>query len=178
MVLFLRGYEIPMNNATMRAALATALVGAFAVISSAPAAADFSIKLRKGLACEDFAVQFTATGGDLVTNLYENEDGTTVRILAAGKGTVNTYTNVRTGESVTFNTAGSVTNTVLNPDGSTTVTSTGHNGLILFPGDEPEGPSTTQYIGRFVYTVTEDGVFILDEQATTGQEIDVCAELA
>lgn len=167
-----------MYNATMRTALATALVGAFAVISAAPAAADFSIKLRKGLACEDFAVQFTSTGGNLVENDYFDEDGTKVKILAAGKGTVNTYTNVKTGESVTFNTAGSVTSTVLNPDGSTTVTSTGHNGLILFPGDEPKGPSTTQYIGRFVYTVTEDGLFILDEQATTGQEVDVCAELA
>lgn len=167
-----------MKNTTIRAALATALIGSFAFLSASPAAADFSIRLRKGLACEDFAVQFTATGGNLVTNVYESEDGGTVRILTAGEGTINTYTNLKTGESITFNTAGSVTKTVVNPDGSMTVTSTGHNGLILFPGDEPEGPSTTQYIGRFVYTVTADGVFILDEEATTGQEVDVCAALA
>jgi hypothetical protein len=66
---------------------------------------------------------------------------------------------------------------VNNPDGAQTVTGTGHNGLILFPTDIPAGPTTTQYIGRIVYTVNPTtGVFTL--LSTTGQETDICAELA
>ena len=64
----------------------------------------------------------------------------------------------------------------VNPDGTTTVTSTGHNGLILFPTDVPAAPSTTQYVGRIVYTVDESGVFTL--VSTSGRSTDICAALA
>jgi hypothetical protein len=49
--------------------------------------------------------------------------------------------------------------------------------LILFPSDIPAGPTTTHYIGRIVYNVDpKTGVFTL--VSTTGQERDICAELA
>lgn len=107
-----------------------------------------------------------------------------VRIITAGKGVDLTWTNYgpdpdnpEAGESVTVKTAGSVMKTVNNPDGTQTVTGTGHNGLILFPTDIPAGPTTTQYIGRIVYNVDPaTGVFRL--VSTTGQEMDICAELA
>lgn len=159
-------------------AATAALLGTFIVTGAAPASAqDFSIDLPAGQGCE-FPLRFEATGGKLVTREFTDRDGNTVRILTAGKGTVNTYTNLSTGESVTINTAGSVTRTTVNPDGSRTVTSTGHNGLILFPGDVPAGPSTTHYIGRFVYTILTDGTFVLDKNSTSGQERDICAELS
>ena len=109
-----------------------------------------------------------------------------MRTITAGKGVDLTYTNYGTepidsnpvaGESVTVKTAGSVTKTVFNPDGTLTMTGTGHNGLILFPTDIPAGPTTTHYIGRIVFNVDPTtGVFTL--LSTTGQERDICAELA
>jgi hypothetical protein len=94
-----------------------------------------------------------------------------------------TYTNYGTdpdhpaaGESVTVKTAGSVTKTVFNSDGTSTVTSTGHNGLILFPSDIPAGPTTTHYVGKLVYTIDAYGVFTVI--SSSGQQRDICAELA
>lgn len=79
--------------------------------------------------------------------------------------------------SITIRTDGSVSETEINPDGTWTVTATGHNGLIMFPTDVPAGPTTTHYIGKIVYTVDPStGVFTL--VSTAGQELDVCAELA
>ncbi|MDV2977784.1 UNVERIFIED_CONTAM: hypothetical protein Q9R71_11440 [Actinomycetes bacterium ARC8] len=65
-------------------------------------------------------------------------------------------------DSVTIRTDGSVTETVTNPDGTLTVTGTGHIGLIMFPTDEPAGPTTTHFI----------------LESTSGQAIDICAGLA
>ena len=95
-----------------------------------------------------------------------------------------TYTNYGTkpkkpvaGESITIRTDGSVAETVVNPDGTLTVTATGHNGLIMFPSDEPAGPTTTHYIGKIVYNIDPNtGVFTL--VSTSGQSLDICAELA
>jgi hypothetical protein len=125
-----------------------------------------------------------ATGGKLVTREFTDAEGNVVRSITAGKGVDLTYTNYGldpenpvAGESVTVKTAGSVTKTVFNPDGTMTVTGTGHNGLILFPSDIPAGPTTTHYIGSIVYTINlVTGVFTL--RRTTGQERDICAELA
>jgi len=62
-------------------------------------------------------------------------------------------------------------------DGTQTVSSTGHNGLILFPSDIPAGPTTTHYTGRIVYNVNlQTGVFTL--VSTAGQERDICSELS
>jgi hypothetical protein len=69
-----------------------------------------------------------------------------------------------------------VTQTVNNPDGTQTVTATGHNGLILFPSDVPAGPTATQYTGQIVYTIDAEGIFTL--VSTSGQATDICAALA
>jgi hypothetical protein len=173
------------SKTTRRLALAVGLA-AVALTATQPAFAQDQepLILPVGVACPDFNLGFLATGGNLVTREFTDADGNVVRMLTAGKGVDLTWTNYGTnpedpvaGESVTVKTAGSVTKTVFNPDGTQTVTGTGHNGLILFPSDIPAGPTTTQYIGRIVYTVdptTE--VFTL--LSTTGQEMDICAELA
>ena len=81
------------------------------------------------------------------------------------------------GKSVTIRTDGSVTQTRVNPDGTHTVTATGHNGLIMFPSDVPAGPTTTHYIGRLVYLVDPaTGVFTF--VSSSGSRRDICAELA
>jgi hypothetical protein len=164
-------------------------VSAFAAAALVPAQAaqaaqatdPNSIFLKKGLACPDFNLEFSWTGAITHTKEFVDGNGNVVRLLSAGKGTVNTYTNYGTkqrvaGESLTIRTDGSVTETVYNPDGTQTVTATGHNGLIMFPSDIPAGPSTTHYTGKIVFTIDTDGVFTL--VSTSGPSIDVCAALA
>jgi hypothetical protein len=53
----------------------------------------------------------------------------------------------------------------------------GHVGLVLFPTDDPAGPSTTQISGRLVLRVDPTTGFteVLKQQ---GQQIDVCAALS
>lgn len=168
---------------TIARTLAPAALAAAALVAPAqPAVADFAYILPAGLAC-DFNLGYAGTGGNLVTNEYFDANGNKVRMLEAGKGVLLTYTNYGTkpkkpvaGESITIRTDGSVTETVYNPDGSRTVTATGHNGLIMFPTDVPAGPSTIHYIGKVVFTVDKNEVFTL--VSTSGQSLDVCAELA
>ena len=139
--------------------------------------------LPVGEGCPGFNLSISWAGGNLHTKEFTDDDGDVVRIITAGKGFDITYTNFGTdpdapvkGESVTVRTPGSVNKTVNNPDGTQTVTATGHNGLVLFPTDFPAGPTTTHYSGRIVYNVDpKTGVFTL--LSTTGQERDICAEL-
>lgn len=155
-----------------------ALLGGGAIAGAAPAMAQepYDFTLPAGEGC-DFELGFKATGGKLITRDFVDKDGNLVRSITAGKGTVNTYTNIETGKSISINTAGSVKRTVVNDDGTLTVTATGHNGLILFPTDVPAGPSTVQYTGRIVYTIDpKTGVFTL--VSTSGRSIDVCDALS
>jgi hypothetical protein len=157
-------------------------LAAVALTATQPAFAQDEFILPAGEGCE-FSLGIKATGGNLVMREFTDAAGNVVRTISAGKGVDLTYTNYGSdpanpvaGESVTVRTAGSVTKNVFNPDGTLTATGTGHNGLILFPSDVPAGPTTTHYIGRIVYTVDPAGVFTL--VSTTGQERDICAELA
>jgi len=172
------------TSSITRSLALSALAGAALVAPSQPALADdFFVLLPAGTACE-FNLGYEATGGNLQTLEFVDGNGNTVRLLTAGKGVLLTYTNYGMkpkkpveGESITIRTDGSVAETVVNPDGTLTVTATGHNGLIMFPTDEPAGPTTTQYIGKIVYNIDPaTGVFTL--VSTTGQALDVCAELA
>jgi hypothetical protein len=134
------------------------------------------VLLPAGTGCPGFDLNVSWSGGNAHTKEFRDRNGDVVRIITAGKGFDITYTNVGSGEFVVVRTPGSVSKEVVNPDGTRTVTATGHNGLILFPSDVPAGPSTTHYTGRIVYTVDSDGVFTL--VSTAGQERDICAELA
>jgi hypothetical protein len=161
----------------LRTAIAAALSAALILTAAHSALADDPITLPAGLACEDFALEISGTGGNLHTKVFEDRDGNPVRIITAGKGVLLTYTNLDSGDSVTIRTDGSVTKTTFNPDGTQTVSATGHNGLVLFPTDIPAGPTTTQFIGRIVYNVDPaTGIFTL--VSTSGSQRDICAELS
>ena len=172
-----------MKSRITRALALTTLAAAALVAPAQTALADTFFILPAGIGC-DFNLGFKSSGGNLHTKEFTDENGDVVRILTSGKGVLLTYTNYGTkpkkpvaGESITIRTDGSVAETVVNPDGTLTVTATGHNGLIMFPTDVPSGPSTVHYIGKIVYNIDpETGVFTL--VSTSGQEIDVCAELA
>lgn len=95
-----------------------------------------------------------------------------MRMLVAGVGSQLTFTNLSNDATIAFPANGAVMSTVLNADGSQTVTTTGHNVLILFPEDVPAGPSTTLHVGRVVFTVGVDGVYTV--KSTSGRALDIC----
>ncbi|HEU4667145.1 MAG TPA: hypothetical protein VFS79_05715 [Arthrobacter sp.] len=164
----------------MSRTLAPAALAAVALVASTQSAhADGAMTFPAGEAC-DFSLEWAWSGGNLTTKEFKDENGNPLRVLMAGKGTVNTYTNLGPGpgegKSISIRTDGSVAQKVFNADGSYTVTATGHNGLILYPGDVPAGPSTVQYVGKIVYTVGTNGVWTL--VSTSGTATDVCEALA
>lgn len=169
-----------MKTTSIARSLAASSLAVGALVASTQSAhADGAMTFLAGEAC-DFSLEWAWSGGNLTTKEFKDENGNPVRVLTAGKGTVNTYTNLGPGpgegESISIRTDGSVAQTVFNRDGSYTVTATGHNGLILYPSDVPAGPSTVQYVGKIVYTVGTNGVWTL--VSTSGTAVDVCAALA
>jgi hypothetical protein len=163
-----------MNRTITRRLAPASLLAAMALIVAQPA---FAVVIPEGVACPGFALEYTASEGRVRVITFKDKEGKPARVLTVATGVVITYTNVATGESISFKTSGSVNSTVT--EGTTqTVTATGHNGLILFPTDVPAGPTTTQYSGgRIVYTVnTDTGVFTL--VSASGNATDICAALA
>ena len=137
---------------------------------------DFDFVLQAGEACGAFAVHFEGSGSKQVVREFRDGNGNLVRTLSAGTGSDVTITNLSTGATLSLRSNGAVSQITENPDGSQTVTRMGHNVLILFPTDVPAGPSTTLYVGRFVYTIDINQVFTLEE--VSGQTTDICAALS
>jgi hypothetical protein len=135
------------------------------------------LTLDAGLACPGFALRIQSDGPAVQVNKeFFDKNGSVVRLLSAGKGWNLTFTNTLTDASFTVKGNGSVSHTSVASDGVMTVSSTGHNGLIMFPTDVPPGPTSTLYSGRIVYTV--DGQFITTIQQVSGKSIDICAVLS
>ena len=87
------------------------------------------------------------------------------------------FTNLATGATVTLKGTGSVIRSTPSDTAETRrVVDTGHNVIILFPGDMPAGPSITLYTGRVVYDVAPGEVFTL--RSVHGRSRDLCAELS
>lgn len=157
-------------------AAAVASTAALAVHAEAAGAAPFHLELPAGTACT-FGLAVDGVGGDhRVNRTFVDANGNPVRMLSAGVGSQLTFTNLSNDATVALPANGAVMKTVIHADGSQTVTTTGHNVLILFPSDVPAGPSTTLYVGRVVYTVDPAGVFTL--VSTSGRAADICAALS
>ncbi len=127
-----------------------------------------------GVAC-NFDLGVDSVGEQPVYREFEDKDGN-LRVLNAGKGVELTFTNLDTGATLALKPDGSVSQIKFNPDGSSTAVLTGHNVIILFPTDEPAGPSTIQYVGRVVITIDLDEVFTV--QSVRGTSTDICASLS
>ena len=151
---------------------ASALLGGASVAT----AADQTLDLPAGIACEDFDLRIEITGGNQVMRTFRDENGNPVRFLSAGRGSALTLTNLSTGTSLSLRPNGSVTHVTFNPDGSSTWRTTGHNVLILFPTDIPAGPSTTLTVGQVVFTVDVNQVFTV--MKVRGTSTDICAALS
>ena len=150
---------------------------ALAVLTFAAAQPAFATPEVTYETCPDFAIGVTASNGKVHVKEFFDETGEiVVRSITVATGVVLTYSNAETGKSVSYKTSGSVSRIVNNPDGSQTVTATGHNGILLFKDFDVDGPSTTQYTGKVVYTVSPIGVF--DVVSHSGRAINVCAALS
>ena len=149
---------------------------ALVVGAAGPAAADYTIDLPAGLACE-FELRIDAvTGGPQNQNVFTDDQGNILRTLSAGRGDTLTFTNVGTEAQLTLAANGSTTKVAYHPDGSFTWTMTGHNVLILFPTDVPAGPSTTLVVGQAVFDVDAGGTYTV--RTISGRTVDICAALA
>ena len=159
----------------MPMAAAAASTAALAVSADVAVAAPFDIEFSAGVACT-FALGVEGSGAPKDAREFEDAEGRTVRTLQTGRGSALTFTNLQSGATLSLPSNGSVTNTVINDDGSQTVTLTGHTVLIMFPSDVPPGPSTTLYVGRVVFTVDPAGDFTI--LSTSGSSVDICEALA
>ena len=152
------------------------LVGSTTPSLAAASDPDQVVDLPAGLACAGFDLRVEIWNNpNRVFKEFRDKNGNVVRMLTAGKGNTLAFTNLGTNETLSLKPNGAVEHVALNADGSQTWAVTGHNVLILFPTDVPAGPSTTQYVGRVVFTVDTDGVFTL--QSVSGTATDICAAL-
>jgi hypothetical protein len=126
--------------------------------------------------CLTFKLRVIAEGERNLAKEFVNKDGTRVMTITAGKGYSLTLINMSSNATLHIRPSGSVQKSILNQDGTTTFTNTGHNVLIQFASDIP-GPSAIQYIGKLIYTVDPVmGIFTID--GTSGRQVDICAALS
>lgn len=172
-----------MTSKTNRLVASASLLAALSLTMAQPSFAathgeepSFTVDLPAGAGCS-FPLRLESSSGKVRTISFTTENGQPGRIISVKTGVVLTYTNLATEESVSIKTSGSVTSAV--PiDGVTELrTATGHNGLILFPDDVPNGPTTTQYNGKIVYTFNTQ-TFFIEVVETSGKATDICAELS
>lgn len=158
-----------------RLACAAALALITVAGSAVPSVAD-TVDFPAGVACVfDLRVDISPNP-NRVSREFVDKNGNVVRKLTAGKGDTLAFTNLSTGAMLVLRPNGSVEHITVNPDGSNTEVTTGHDVLILFPTDVPAGPSTTLYVGRLVFTIDPNEVFTL--QSFTGTSTDICAALS
>ena len=171
--------------ARLGTAFASVAAAALVLGTAAPAAAEdppaHDAVLEAGIACADFAVGLDFVGGNRRTRELRGANGDVVGTLVTGAAEAVVVTNLTTGESVTAPSRGAATRTTITGEGTSTVTHTGNLLLILFPTDDPAGPSTTLIQGRTVFTVAPDpfpNSDLITVQSITGRTIDLCAALA
>jgi hypothetical protein len=159
-----------------RLATATVLALAALIVAAQLASAqEHDVVLPAGVGC-DFALALDNIEGPPLRREFTDRNGNTVRLFAGKSGAV-IYTNLKTGESVSFQSRGTrLRETTDATTGTVLLEYSGHVGLVLFPTDVPAGPSTTQISGSLVATVDSSGVFTV--QKVQGQQIDICATLA
>jgi hypothetical protein len=166
------------------AAAVVSAIGFPAPSVAAPPADDpvtLTFDLPAGLACPSFELRIEVTSNpNRPLREFQDENGNVVRVIEVGRGSTLVFTNRSTGQTLSLRPNGSGSITRVNADGTSTVSSTGHNVVVLFPDDVPAGPSTILYVGRLVYTdsngLADGGMFTV--QSFNGTQMDICAALA
>jgi hypothetical protein len=147
--------------------VAITLAAASLTVSASAAWADFTVQFPAGQACS-FALDVSGTGGNGATRHETN--GVTI---SAGTGSALTFSG--NGKTVSFTSNGAASVVRKNLDKSFTEQLTGHNVVILFPTDNPAGPSTTLIVGRVVIDVSPTNDF--NVVSISGTQTDICALL-
>lgn len=165
-------------NRKMYAALAALTCGALAGTTPAAMAQTDGFKplavISAGIACE-YPLRIEARGEGNFYKEFRDQSGNLVRIISAGSKVDYRFTNTLSNAQYVINGRGAMTKDEIAADGSRTTSLHGHTVVILFPTDNPPGPSTTEYVGRVVYTTDANGVSVLKQ--TSGQKSDLCAKL-
>lgn len=165
-----RAFRVGIACAAATSAACLGLAGP-ASASDPPA---FTVDYPAGYACAfDLHVDGFGETKDLRTLPSRRGD---VRTLFAGKGFDLVFTNMSTGATYALKGNGSVNQTTTFTDGTQKLELAGHNVVILFPTDNPPGPSTVQYTGRVVITVDANGVWTLTQ--VSGGTVDICSALS
>ena len=140
---------------------------------------DFTLIFPDGVACIGFDLEVSIrTPDNRVFREWTDENGNPVRMFQGGKGNELLFRNLDDPwvEEFYTKTGGSVEHKIIHPDGSETAKATGHNVLVWFPADLPDGPWVRLYVGKVVYTISSDGIWTLEE--ANGKETDICAALS
>lgn len=155
-------------------AVATTCASAALIAVAQPASAA-AIELPAGQGC---AFPLGLDGGAFPPErrVFIDRDGNKITILA-GKSGSTTWTNLKTGKTLTFKSRGTALRVTETSPTSQILEFSGHAALVLFPTDIPAGPSTTQMSGRLVlrYNPTNGDTEVLKQE---GQQTDVCAALS
>ncbi|MCW5633028.1 MAG: hypothetical protein KIT17_06790 [Rubrivivax sp.] len=138
---------------------------------------DVVVDLPAGLACPGFDLRIEVRGAPQQNRLFTDRNGNPVCFISAGRGSALTFVNLFSGSSLSLQPNGSGTHTQFNADGTQTVAATGHNVIVMFPSDNPPGPTTVQYIGRVLFTISADGSFMFTFRQVSGTQLDICAAL-
>lgn len=129
-----------------------------------------------GIACSFGLEVYQGDGGPIISHEFSHGQGGSGWLLWGGHGTDLTFVNTDSGETYSTPATGAVNRMVMHEDGSSTLFMTGGNVLVMFPTDDPAGPSTTVYIGRVVADFDAAGNTTL--RSASGRSIDICAALA
>jgi hypothetical protein len=168
-------YHMPINRFRRLATATVLALAAMIVAAQLASAQEHDIELPAGVGC-DFALGLDNIEPPPLTREFTDRNGNKVRVFAGKSGAV-IYTNLETGESVSFQSRGTRLRVTTDATTGTQLFEySGHVGLVLFPTDVPAGPSTTQISGRLVFTMESSGVTTV--QKVQGQQIDICARLA
>jgi hypothetical protein len=170
-------------NRFRRLATATVLALAAMIVAALPASAQVhDLELDPGVAC-DFGLGLDGLPGfPPERKTFTDAAGNPIVVLLAGKSGAVTYTNLDTNKSATFPSRGTAFRTTNRPDGTFLWEFSGNFGIILFPTDNPPGPSTTQISGgRLVIENSAPdptGFFVSTVLQQVGKQTDVCAALS
>jgi hypothetical protein len=167
----------PVRLGAVAAALVTVIAFPTPSVAAPPAGNVDVIVLPAGVACPtfDLRIEITSNPNRPEPKEFRDKNGNLVRVIDVGRGNKLVFTNLSTGQTLSLRPNGSGSITRVNPDGTLTVSNTGHNVLVLFPTDVPAGPSTILYVGRLVYTVDANAVFTV--QTVRGTTMDICGAL-
>jgi hypothetical protein len=150
------------------------------VVTAQPASAqEHALELDPGVACA-FGLGLDGGAFPPERKTFTDKNGNTVTVFAGKSGAV-TYTNLATEESVSFDAGGTHLRVTSRPDGTQRLEFSGHVGIILFPTDNPSGPSTTQISERLVIENSapdRNGLVVSTVLKQVGKQTDVCAALS